>query len=183
VAQVDTRDIGIDVAVLNGIAYMTDGYGGVEVIDVSTPTSPALLGTLYTPGYAFGIAARGDDLYVTSQNVGLLVGQAQCATSTATNPAGLGHPRISLGPSFPNPFSAHTAMFVDVAQQGRVALAVYDARGRLVRSLFDAALSAGTHWIAWDGRDDAGRGVSTGVYYIRAAGEERAGVQRVVRMQ
>ena len=43
---------------------------------------------------------------------------------------------------------------------------IYDASGTLVRSLIDAALPAGSHEIRWDGKDDTGRSVSSGVYLV-----------------
>ena len=60
--------------------------------------------------------------------------------------------------------SAHHGR-MDVPHAGRVHLAVVDARGRLVRTLLDDELAAGSHRVAWDGRDQTGRGVAAGVYF------------------
>jgi flagellar hook assembly protein FlgD len=64
-----------------------------------------------------------------------------------------------------------------------VALTVYDVLGRRVRTLVKAALPAGTHRVAWSGRDEAGRPVAPGVYFLRleALGEARTG--KVVRLR
>ena len=43
---------------------------------------------------------------------------------------------------------------------------IYDASGRLVRSLIDGALPPGWHGVRWDGKDDMGRSVSSGVYLV-----------------
>jgi len=51
---------------------------------------------------------------------------------------------------------------------------VYDVAGRRVRSLVDAAVVAGHHEVVWDGRDERGREVSSGVYLYRlVAGQHR----------
>jgi flagellar hook assembly protein FlgD len=85
-----------------------------------------------------------------------------------------------LGPATPNPFapaSGGTRLTVALSAAGDVRLAIYDVAGRLVRSLVDGHRAAGTHPVRWEGRNDAGRAVAPGVYYVRL---EVAG-ERVVR--
>lgn len=62
------------------------------------------------------------------------------------------------------------------AAQGVADVALYDASGRLVRTLATGTRSAGQHVTRWDGRDDAGNAVSSGVYFLRSksAGSEAA---------
>lgn len=62
------------------------------------------------------------------------------------------------------------------AAQGVADVALYDASGRLVRTLATGTRSAGQHVTRWDGRDDAGNAVSSGVYFLRSksAGSETA---------
>jgi flagellar hook assembly protein FlgD len=56
---------------------------------------------------------------------------------------------------------------------GAADVAVYDLRGRLVRTIVDGDYEAGYQTASWDGRDESGRDVSSGVYFLRAtsAGE------------
>jgi hypothetical protein len=80
----------------------------------------------------------------------------------------------SLGPNRPNPFNPRTEIVFAIPEAGQVSLRVYDAAGRLVRTLLDAVLPAGPGAVSWDGRDQAGRAVASGVYLCRlrtAAGE------------
>ena len=74
--------------------------------------------------------------------------------------------------AYPNPFRHSTRFSFELRFPGDVELAVYDVRGRLVRQLERGLRGSGTHQLEWDGRDDAGRAVATGVYYfrLRAAG-------------
>jgi hypothetical protein len=67
----------------------------------------------------------------------------------------------------PNPFNPRTTVSFRVAEAGRVSLACYDLAGRRVRRLLDAELPAGAHSSVWDGADDAGRGLASGVYLLR----------------
>ena len=69
----------------------------------------------------------------------------------------------------PNPFNPRTAIGFTLAQGARVALAVYDVRGRLVRRVLDAQVEAGAHprLATWDGLDDQGRVAPSGTYFLR----------------
>ncbi len=76
--------------------------------------------------------------------------------------------------NYPNPFNPNTSIAFHLATCGRITLAIYDMRGARVRMLVDAALAAGRHVETWDGRNDAGKRVSSGVYSCRLqAGKEQ----------
>jgi len=76
-------------------------------------------------------------------------------------------------PASPNPFNPLTRIRFTLPAAGRVGVRVYDVAGRLVRVLVDAVLPAATHEAQWNGRDDAGHTVSSGVYFYRVdAGTE-----------
>ncbi len=64
----------------------------------------------------------------------------------------------------PNPFNPQTEIRFAVPRGGQVRLAVYDVRGRQVRTLVSEVLPAGEHAVTWDGRDGAGRVQPSGVY-------------------
>jgi len=70
----------------------------------------------------------------------------------------------NLQPAAPNPFNPHTTLHFTLADGGPVRLAVYDHRGRRVRTLASGPWAAGEHDVRWDGRDDRGRGVAAGSY-------------------
>ena len=80
----------------------------------------------------------------------------------------------------PNPFNPQTDLAFEIGDAGLARLAIHDAAGRLVRTLVDAALPAGRHVRAWDGRDDAGRRVSGGAYLVRLTVDGRAAPSRKV---
>jgi hypothetical protein len=67
----------------------------------------------------------------------------------------------------PNPFNAATVIRFALPRAVRAELAVFDVTGRKVRSLVSGQLPAGTREVRWDGRDDFGRTVSSGVYLSR----------------
>jgi len=86
------------------------------------------------------------------------------------NPDNVGIPRaFSLSQNYPNPFNPMTTIRVDIpgGESRHSVLAIYDLRGRRIRTLVDKPLAAGTHFFAWDGRDDAGRQAPSGTYIYR----------------
>jgi hypothetical protein len=74
--------------------------------------------------------------------------------------------RTGLMKAAPNPASQGTVISFQLAGQAQVCLAVYDVTGRRVRNLARGALPAGPHSLRWDGRDEAGRKVGAGVYFV-----------------
>ena len=86
--------------------------------------------------------------------------------------------RLVLRQNVPNPFNPLTTIaFTVPANAGSVELTVYNVAGERVSTLASGDVSPGPHAAVWDGRDDAGRRVASGVYFVRlaagAASEER----------
>jgi hypothetical protein len=85
---------------------------------------------------------------------------------------GYGAVAFRLDQNSPNPFNVATtipfALAVDV---GRVLVRVFDSQGRLVTTLLDGPVRAGTRSVAWDGRDSQGRPVPSAPYFYRLEGE------------
>jgi hypothetical protein len=74
---------------------------------------------------------------------------------------------FALENNFPNPFNPATTIPVAVPRASQVSLIVFNLLGEEVRSLHSGPLPAGRHWFTWDGRNDAGRAVASGVYLCR----------------
>ncbi|MCP4573503.1 MAG: hypothetical protein GY838_14190 [bacterium] len=75
-----------------------------------------------------------------------------------------------LLPNTPNPFNPSTALRFALERDAHVDLAVFDVRGRLVRDFASRSYPAGSHAVTWDGRDQQGRGLASGVYQVRMIG-------------
>ena len=80
---------------------------------------------------------------------------------------------LDLAVSYPNPFNPSTTIHFDLPREVRVELAIYDVKGRLVKTLFQGSLPAGGHDEVWLGRDDQGREVPSGVYVCRLQAGDR----------
>jgi flagellar hook assembly protein FlgD len=75
-----------------------------------------------------------------------------------------------LHPNFPNPFNPETTIRYDLSAGGPVSLRIYDSAGRLVRTLFEGRDTAGSKTARWDGTNDLGRPVASGIYFCRLSG-------------
>ena len=69
----------------------------------------------------------------------------------------------------PNPFGPETRIAFELPQSGPAEFRIYAASGRLVRRLVEEVRSAGRHSVVWDGLDESGRAVSSGVYFYTLA--------------
>lgn len=67
----------------------------------------------------------------------------------------------------PNPFNPETRIRYSVAQVGRAAIHIYNVGGSLVRTLVEGHHAAGAYTVRWDGRDDHGRRLASGVYFYK----------------
>jgi subtilisin family serine protease len=83
-----------------------------------------------------------------------------------------------LEQNFPNPFNPVTTVRYGVPVASSVSLRVYDVLGREVRTLVEGEVAASSHVVQWDGTDDAGVPLSSGVYFCRLTSDRGDAVSR-----
>jgi hypothetical protein len=77
-------------------------------------------------------------------------------------------PRFTkLAQNYPNPFNPSTTIKFELKEKGFVTLKVYDASGRLVRTLVEGERDAAAHSVDWDGANDRGGAVASGIYFYK----------------
>ena len=81
--------------------------------------------------------------------------------------------------SYPNPFNSSTTIRYSIQRPGSARLFVVDIAGQIVRSLVDQYRAPGSHQVAWDGRDDRGIKVSSGVYILKLEAETAADTRKI----
>ena len=115
----------------------------------------------------YGVGPESARLTRVRLNGGRL-GVRTTAEVSATHPR-----RFALLGNAPNPFNPETAIRFELGEEGWVELTVYDVVGQRVRTLVAKSLQAGVHRVVWDGRDEGGALVSSGVYFYRLRAGER----------
>ncbi|NOY58599.1 MAG: T9SS type A sorting domain-containing protein [Calditrichaeota bacterium] len=106
----------------------------------------------------------GADAYILMQNVLTWFG------TDKGEPSGVGHSGgvlrdFSLAQNYPNPFNPETSIRFNLAINSKVDLYIYNAVGQRIRTLISTRLSAGSHAAIWDGSNDLGHKVASGVYF------------------
>ncbi len=92
-----------------------------------------------------------------------------------------GVPQVTqLAGAYPNPFNPQTTVAFDLSRADHARVMIYDVQGRVVRRLVDESLPAGRHETVWQGRDDNGRSVSSGVYFARLEATSGHGMTKLV---
>jgi hypothetical protein len=89
----------------------------------------------------------------------------------------------ALGANRPNPMGPSTRIAYSLAAAGQVQLSVYDVRGRLVRSLVGERQEAGSHAVTWDGRNESGESVPSGIYLFEMKAGGWTSVRKAVLMR
>jgi len=85
---------------------------------------------------------------------------------TLTKASGVIPDEFAIKPNYPNPFNAETMVKIAVPIRSDVNLVVYDLLGRKVTTLLNANVQPGYHSVVWQGRDDRGKAVASGVYFL-----------------
>ena len=88
-------------------------------------------------------------------------------------------PAYGLSQNFPNPFNPSTTIRFDMKERGLVTLKIFDVSGRLVRTLADEVRDAGAYSAVWDGRNNGGMQVASGIYFYKM---ETAGFQATKKL-
>jgi hypothetical protein len=115
------------------------------------------------------VEAAVDDFRLLSFTAGI--------TAVGGEPA----PALAFAPPSPNPSRSGTRFSFQLPARGSASLAIFDLSGRHVRQLAGGLMTAGAHEATWDGRDEAGAAVASGLYFARLETPGGALTQRVVR--
>lgn len=155
-----------------GFAYSNDGGDSWKVLPSTQPTfslnfaSPSV-------GWATGSGAQSGKLL---KFIGDL------STAVAEQPTALPE-GFHLAQNYPNPFNPSTMIQYELLRAAQVQLAIYNLLGEKVRTLVDAKESVGVKQVTWDGRNERGERVSSGVYVYRVEAGEFRTARRLLLMK
>ena len=104
-----------------------------------------------------------------------------------SNPTGSEPELIPINKSvisnYPNPFNPETTIKLTLPESGKITLKVYNAKGRLVKTLFNDFKTAGISTIIWNGTDNAGSQVSSGIYFYKLETSGYSEVKKMILMK
>ncbi len=96
-----------------------------------------------------------------------------------------GAPAIAteLKGNYPNPFNPSTTISFSVKEAVPVEIGIYNVKGQLVKTLVNGEKASGSHSIVWDGRDNSGQSVSSGVYYYKMNAGKYSSTRKMILMK
>jgi hypothetical protein len=89
----------------------------------------------------------------------------------------------ALAQNFPNPFNPSTTIKYDMKAKGLVTVRIYDVAGRLVRTLVNETKDAGAYSAVWDGRNNGGAGVASGIYFYKMDAGSFSATKKLVMLR
>lgn len=105
-------------------------------------------------------------------------------TLIAVSNADLVNPAVTaLKGNFPNPFNPTTSIRFSLKESARVKLNIYNLKGQLIKSLVNHEMSAGNHQILWDGKDNRGASVASGIYLYRMQTKDYQSTAKMMLMK
>jgi len=105
-------------------------------------------------------------VYAASEGCGVLV-YHRTRSLAPREQAGTIPDAYYLAPNFPNPFNSSTAIRFGLPQRCRVLIEVYNVAGQRVCTLVDEEQSAGHHTVVWNGQEQQGPPLPSGIYFYR----------------
>ena len=97
---------------------------------------------------------------------------------------GTGLPKeFAVHQNYPNPFNPNTIIRYDMPEAAHVTVSIYNLLGERVSTLLDGKIPAGYHQVVWNSTDEAGRPVSSGIYFYRVMTEKNVAIKRMVLLR
>jgi len=162
------------------VKFVNESYSYPLAVDGDGPVNTGKSYYSFTGSTWSSLASYDADVTIRAR-VG--TGTALSVEDPADDPAaGAGLPRdLRLDTAWPNPFNPTTNISYSLPWPGQVRLTVHDLKGARVRTLVNEHRPAGNWTVLWDGTDDRGGRVPSGVYFCRVgAGDESRGLKLVL---
>lgn len=85
--------------------------------------------------------------------------------------------------TYPNPFNPETKISFNLAKKSKVCISIYNIKGQKVRRLLDQEYEPGSHSIVFDGKDDQGQGIASGIYFVRAENNDQRVMKKIMMIK
>jgi hypothetical protein len=173
VAPVSCANVNIRLSTDGGVSFPT-------VLVSNTPNDGSELVTIPAgPTTTARVKVEAaDNIFFDLSNVNFTI-----ESSAGVADLGRGASGLAIAANQPNPFNGRTTIAFEMPRSAPATLVVYDAAGRLVRTLLQGEVGAGAHHAVWDGKDESGRIAANGIYLYRLSsmGETLRGQMILVR--
>jgi predicted outer membrane repeat protein len=140
----------------------TTGFSYRDTVDVGNVTEYLVEGLACDSTYYFAVTC-----YDRSGNESWYSSRVSAATVVYVTNMAAPPSALHIEGNYPNPFNPRTNIVYYLPNEGPAELAIYNVRGRRLAILVDQVQAAGRHSVAWNGRDENGSELASGVYFVR----------------
>lgn len=121
----------------------------------------------------------------TIDDPGWKIDNIQIVSSTPADNAGSEIPSVISGlySNYPNPFNPSTSIKFGLKNDSHVNITIYNVRGQKVKTLIDNEFESGVHQEVWNGTDDKGSSVSSGIYFYKFIADSETETKRMILMK
>ena len=161
------------VAVSQDVLIADNPYSGIDVMDISHPDDPTIIGHYSTHEFIVDMDIQGQYLFTTSET-DFHVYQVD-ALSDVGLPGTITPHEFALYPCYPNPFNASTVINYSLPQPDRITLTIWNILGQRMHVLYDGVQSGGQHSIIWDATN-----YSSGIYFAQLQSDDQVGCIKMV---
>ncbi|MFA6911404.1 MAG: FlgD immunoglobulin-like domain containing protein, partial [Candidatus Cloacimonadaceae bacterium] len=142
---------------------------------LETPNHSAIGVDTSTNGFSYTNLGSGWNVYEDGEIMIRAIVQVG-----SSNPEGVS-PVLTLSASnYPNPFNPETTISFTVPQNGQTSVKIFNLKGQEVRSLLNKEMPAGSSTIVWNGTDDSGKNVASGLYFVRVQNNCKAVTRKML---
>jgi subtilisin family serine protease len=159
-----------------------DGDGNVDLI-MTTPHSSIIF--VNYPSYAYDECSSPAPFWRYNRRMNNIAAlPSDCdQTDVASDSAEPIPASFDLAQNYPNPFNPTTTIRYSLPARSHITISVYNILGRKVQTLIDEVKSAGTHTAVWNGTDETGQAVSSGIYFYRVKTADRAESRKMLLLR
>ncbi len=143
------------------------------------------IGLMFYDDYTWGANAITPPAHATNDGGEVMFMEMQITFPYMSSNASGTAPAVSrmLNPNFPNPFNPETTISFDMPKAGNARLDIYNVKGQLVKTLFDGTAPYGKTSKVWNGTDNSGNAVTSGVYFYRLSTDNHSETRKMMLMK
>ncbi len=142
-----------DFSKLNDSPIQATSYSDIDLADTNL--------------YWYYVSALFSEGNLTAESFGSTAGSGKALTITGLNDDITAPKKFFLSQNYPNPFNPSTTISYGLAVDSEVRIVVFNIMGQKVKNLVDQRQAAGYKQVVWDGKDESGRKVATGLYFYK----------------
>jgi len=182
-----------NLVIIGEYAFASYYSAGFRVFDISDPTDPQLAAEFDTAPEADGENLAGawgvypfalsGNVYVSDRSNGLYIFRIEGFTTSVEEKPPQVPAEIVLHGNYPNPFNPETKVSYMLPTTATVKITIYNTLGQLVRTLVNEEQVAGAHTARWDGTNDAGHQVPSGIYFYQLTAGDFTQTRRMLLLR